>query len=520
MAENHSSHTFLDTILRLDANPDVTGLVQFVQECGHPVQDLLLAVPELLIQCRMRPAFLLAMFLNNNGYRGPVLSAALSLGGWLFNKEDEEANGLALLQAQADQLAPEQRQLLHDEVLSPLLSQLLAAAFEQQDNGRILKILAIHQALFPRFRTLFDWQAPVPTLSLEEMRRRGRAQARLISCELPPAGTTRQRRRAVVAMRERFYFGNPLSRLSDFGPRIVAAMEGYGWQVSESPFRCSTLDELEEDCRTIVDVCRQQQAELLVMDLNVTIRAPARDEMIVQLRRDNPEIRVVGCMIDAFCFTDEVLIAATAHLDLLWTRDVPSRPLWQRPVMGNKVLNLLFPNAGRLGGTERPLIPEPLFAGGVTAKYVPHRAFWLAATERMGLPLQSRLSTHLEDGLPPLDSFALYMRSLEESTCCLSLSMRYDQSHVATFRGFEVALSGALLVQEATEEMHHYFIPGEHYLEFSSLAELAAVIRFIRENREEAEEVRRNGHRFARQHYNDEKIVGYLDRRLFHPAQA
>ena len=137
--------------------------------------------------------------------------------------------------------------------------------------------------------------------------------------------------------------------------------------------------------------------------------------------------------------------------------------------------------------------------------------------ERLALPLKKRLSSHLPDGLLALDSFALYMQALSEATCCLNFSMRPNQERVVTFRCFETILGGSLLVQEASPSMHCYFIAGEHYLEFSSLADLAAVSHFIANNREEAEEIRRSGHAFAQEHYRDEKIIGYLDKFLYFP---
>ena len=67
------------------------------------------------------------------------------------------------------------------------------------------------------------------------------------------------------------------------------------------------------------------------------------------------------------------------------------------------------------------------------------------------------------------------------------------------------------------EDMYHFFVPGEHYLEFSTLPELAALIRFVREHPAEAEVVRQQGHAFVKERYSDEKLIGYLDKALFFP---
>ena len=98
--------------------------------------------------------------------------------------------------------------------------------------------------------------------------------------------------------------------------------------------------------------------------------------------------------------------------------------------------------------------------------------------------------------------------------------MRPDHAltSIVTGRCYETMHAGALLVQEASEDMRTFFIAGEHYLEFSSLAELAAVARFITHNRAEAEEIRRCGHAFARERYCDEKLIGYIDASLYFSA--
>ncbi|MBF0399729.1 MAG: glycosyltransferase family 1 protein [Magnetococcales bacterium] len=516
--DNNPIRPFIDTVLHLDEQGNVADLVHFIQTESHPFEALLEAITELLVMLRLRPAFLLAMFLRNNNYHHPISAIALVVGGWLFNKPEEARVGLELVRMQADALSFEQQTLLYDRILHPIQVLLLDAAIKQANHDHVLRILDLYAALFPRFRTLYDWRAPVPTFSLAAVRQRGRAEARLISYPLPDSTRPRPRRRVVVAMREWFCFGDRSSRVSDFGPRILAAMQAYGWEVHSCTFKAATLPEIADDCRIVAERCRQQRAELLVIDLNLTIKSEARDEMILQLRQENPAIRVVGCLIDSFCFPEAVLVKAATHLDLIWTRDVPFLPAWSAPALANKVFNLLFPNAGLMGRPEQPLIPQPFFAGGVSAKYIPHRAFWLAGIERLGLPIQSKISSHMDDGLSPLDSFALYMRGLTDATCCLNFSMRSNQDHVVTFRSFEVVLSGALLIQEATPEMDAYFVAGDHYLPFSTLAELASVIRFITEQREEAEEIRRCGNAFARERYSDEKIIGYLDRRLFFPA--
>ena len=65
--------------------------------------------------------------------------------------------------------------------------------------------------------------------------------------------------------------------------------------------------------------------------------------------------------------------------------------------------------------------------------------------------------------------------------------------------------------------MDCYFIEGEHYLPFTTFADLRSVAKFIQDNPEEAEDIRRKGNAFFRERYIDDKLMAYLDQRLFSP---
>ena len=62
--------------------------------------------------------------------------------------------------------------------------------------------------------------------------------------------------------------------------------------------------------------------------------------------------------------------------------------------------------------------------------------------------------------------------------------------------------------------MDYYFVAGEHYLEFTTFAELARNRAFLLDRPDEAEEMRSQGTAFARERYNAYSIVGSLDRHL------
>jgi hypothetical protein len=158
------------------------------------------------------------------------------------------------------------------------------------------------------------------------------------------------------------------------------------------------------------------------------------------------------------------------------------------------------------------------FLGGIKG-YNWHRAFWKAAAEKMGLPIEWRISDHKTDGLDTLESYANYIRRLSETGMCLNFSMRPNLSRVIASRAFETINSGALLIEEQALDLDYYLVAGEHYLEFSSFADLRALGRFVTERRDETQDIRRAGNEFFLSKFSDDKIIGYLDDQLFYRAR-
>ena len=516
---------FLETVFFLDATNDLSGLIHFVSSGSVNQAKVAHAAALLLSKMRVRSAFVLAKLLNQNGYHDPILSITLSLGGILYGMPEEEAHGLARLHAQTDTLSLNQQTILYKRVVIPvLLFGLLGRHIQgltHYSSNQIIQILEIVKAASPLFRKLFDWHAPVPTLSSETVRRPEEQPARLLSYRLPPSDAPKQPKRVVVAMTET----HDLGRANDIGPRITTASNLYGWQTTWYGMKNTSI---AEECHATLEICHQYDAEILFLELDrmiYTLRmaqpseATAYATMIQQLRQEKPTLKIVGCLCDAWSFDADELINNTRSIDLIWDSTGPSLPLWNHPAFTNKVLHATFPAAGNYFAPRKPMATHLLFSGGIRG-YNWHRLFWLAAAERLALPIVQKLSSHRADGLSALESYTVYMQSLAEATCCLSLTMRTDQSCITTGRSFEVLFGGALLVEEFSPNMSYFFIAGEHYLAFSTLAELVAIIRFIHQHPEKAEAIRRSGHAFARKVYSDEKLIGYLDALLFFPDKT
>lgn len=515
---------FLETVFQLDAADDVVALHHFVSQ--HHVGDIFFAVQQLLIRHRLRSAYVLAMLLDKSGQRHGVISIALVAGAIAYGKAADEARGLAMLHAQAAAQPVEYQTYIIQNILPPVMVALSNVALPKSDEAMLLRAVELLKAAVPAFRSVFDWSAPVPELSLEEMRQRGRARARLIKNPLPPPDVPRERRRVLVCMGGH-HRGLRL--------RVMGAMTHYGWQVehiSHALERASAVD----DCRSIIEICRQTDRELLVFDSNQLFTfgdaIKTYQEMKAQLRMERPSLKVLGLISDVDGGRDWKILQRTGDFfDGLVSYGVPVQAALQNPEYTRKILRSWGPYFGeRAGKVDLPLIPRPLFDGTIHAANWT-RLFWHATTQHMGLPIRWILNafsyTDPVFSRSPAEHYSNYRSKMEEATCCLSLGalsvdsiigqegLRPDS--ILTGRSFESTLSGALLIQELSSNMDLYFVAGDHYLEFSSLTELASIIRFITEHREEAEAVRRCGHAFAHEHYSSEKIVGYIDKFLYFP---
>ncbi|MEO5341290.1 MAG: glycosyltransferase [Magnetococcus sp. MYC-9] len=520
----------LEAVFRLDAAKDFVGLKDFVIKGRYNAVQIFVALEQLLhgvrfqSEARIQSAYLLAVILDQVGVRHTSVSLALSAGGLLFGNAEVNARGLQLLREQTKIPSPtEQRdnQLVR-AVMVGLLNLILPKS-GSLNNPLVIGIIEILKAASPPFRTVFDWQAPVPELSLEEMRSR-RPETPLVTYPLPPADAPRPQRRVLIVS---------APSMTLWMLRYEIAMNKYGWQAEiftcPRPTEASAVDM----CRIIKEICRQKSVDVLFLEAGPLAGmggADAYTEMKAQLRQDNPSLRVLGLVCDSLGDAGEQSLLEWGFFDglLLHHHDPLAPHMQNNPHYKEKILHeYLIPILDQtFGTTDRPLVPKMFFRGSIRN---PHwaRVLWLAAAGRAGLPLSQEINQFLDSNEPSrydpspsykqwlLEDYTTYMRKHTEATCCISLVMFGNMVRYLTTRSFEVLLSGSLLVQEFTPFMHHHFIPGEHYLEFSTIAELSSIVRFITERREEAEEVRRRGHAFARERYNDARIIGQIDRLLY-----
>ncbi|MBF0098485.1 MAG: glycosyltransferase family 1 protein [Magnetococcales bacterium] len=560
--------TLLDEILQLDAAGDVTGVMKAVSSRPFHLPEVLLVLQNLLSRSRLRAGFVIAMLLAKNGFSHWAVSLALAFGGVSFRRPDQEAAGMLHLQEQMDGLAKAQQDLVHHQVVLPLqellieqhlvdksgesapavdhLNASMARMVEihlrnkaQSLESRPLsdeewwRVLAICRAAHPVYRKLYDMQAPIPRYTLKNLQKQGRERANLLRYPLPDPNLPKVRRKVMIFIRD-FYIPR----------RIKVGMERYGWDVRYHG--TISWHMTAEAIQEVLQQCIQQETELLVLHFDQVVGSRHMKPIfafVTALRAALPGIKLVVITCDIWGLRKDTLEGAPdpqinsfarefiALFDAIWASDSPSLPaVLNDPLFADRILNVHVPHAGFDALPEKPLQLPMLYIGSEVEKRLT-RKFYLLACEQLGLPLERKdhffipdknmapLELWIPEGSESLATYGHHMRRLHEATCCLHFSRgpepRPFNHGMVTHRSFEVPLSGSLLLQEYATDMCRYFIPGEHYLEFNSAAELAGLVHFIIKRPEEAEEIRRAGSAFAHEHYSDEKVIGYVDKFLW-----
>ncbi|MBF0097454.1 MAG: glycosyltransferase family 1 protein [Magnetococcales bacterium] len=509
----------IQSLQKLDDENNMVGIFSTVANAGLKISEALLVINETLRQHRYRPAYIIALWLDTNRHSNIIISVAICFGAILYNKPEEFPRGLKKLRQQAEKLSRKEWTVLFDTIIHPSLSGIVETLHHQPVIEPIVQqLIDFCKEYIPLFRPMWDMETPPQPLELDSLRQLAKQRAQLIRYPLPQPGLARPTRRVVCFMKD-FYILH----------RITHAMNAYGWQATAY----GTADwgiHLQDDIRSVYHLGKEPPIDLLVVYTDQIIATPLQLKafmlLIKQLRVINPQMKVVSVSCDAWgtrwglsdgepcCFRPDIY-TILEQVDAIWSSDSPSLPLWQDPRFTDKIFHSHLPHAGYKGSTDRPFHPVMFYCGDKIFPEHWHRTFWLTAAEQFRLPITAQTHLHLSDGLPPLESYRGHLNRLEESTCCLHFNRKQTLATIVTHRSFEAPITGALLIQEFAPDMHRFFIPGEHYLEFNSMAELRAIAQFIQEEPEHADAMRKRGYAFAHQWYSDEKLIGYLDQRLW-----
>lgn len=507
---------FAETIVRLDAGANYQAMHDYILAQPEKADELVPVAFQLLLSYRLRGAYMIAQMMQPR-VANPILSFALAVGGLTLGNPQHEIDGRRALRAQIDMLPAAAQQQLYLG-LEPMIRTLANNAANTQDGHAVmLRVLDLIRDLVPTFRDMFDVAATPPALNIDSLRAEGRRTFRPVALSDPPPEARKIKRRAIVAMRALFFPQNPNSRLFEIGPIMVASMNNYGWNASLVGMKC--LDHLAEDFRITLETCLHERADVLMLDeqlIEAPVARAARKQMIGRLRQELPNIKIVALHLDPWSLDTPLLVEAMPDVDAVWTF-APDLPAWHQPSVKDRVFMAPLPHAGDYGGPILPLDGRMRFIGSINA-FNWHRFFWLSAAAVTDLPLDTQKSQHVADGLSVVESYLGYIRRLADGRCSVNFSMRPNLMPAITGRTFEILASGSLLVQERAPDLDCFLTAGEHYLSFSSVAELRAIADFIRDKPEQAEEIRRAGNAFFRATFSDDKVIGYLDKKLHYAA--
>ncbi|MEO5335066.1 MAG: glycosyltransferase, partial [Magnetococcus sp. YQC-5] len=512
---------FVEALYRMDADADSVGIYELLKSIRYDASQIFHVCQHMLIHKRLMAAYILALLLKSAGMRHAVIGLALCAGGMVYGKPAEEQGGLEMLREQTDSQSVEQQRFMDETVISPVIVHLLNIALPLPNRDHlILRIIEILKAMAPPFRTIFDWDAPVPALSLEEMRKRGREEAHLLPILLPPPGAPRLQKRVLIMIAQQH--GN--------GYSFASAMNNYGWQ-AEVCGRNLSAATAQDDCRAIIDMCRSKKIDILMLDANQIggynrqIGWDAYKQMRNQMREEMPLLKVLGVVFDSNDTIERAILEEMWDLydGLLSHLHDPLAPhILSNPWYAKKIKHMLFcPMDDRnICKPDKKFIPNLYFRGTICAGHWP-RLLWLSVADHVGINVKKDINTFSYNSElyknSPLDDYAAYRRRVAESTCFFGIVMLEGQKRYLNSRCFEGNLSGALVVQEYSPITRNYFIAGEHYLEYYTISDLLSIVRFINEHPEEVAEIRLRGHTFACDRYSDEKIVGQIDKFLFFP---
>lgn len=308
----------------------------------------------------------------------------------------------------------------------------------------------------------------------------------------------------VVFFRE-FMFG-PGSRKHEFGYRIQSALASQGWNVSLLPLQEIThYSSSRQNDFVLVDILAFKNVSPVDFDKirNFLSHLKCFFRKIIIIEPD-PWTGLY----------DEMLRAVSSHVDYLWgftaDWDMTKEP-------GYRTKSILFPNVGGFDHLvnlrQRDLDWSTCtfnFTGSVQG-YNLNRTYWILESISRNLPIEIKITQpDFDDGLDRESSLQLYAQSLASTHASLNMTTRKDGSRIITGRATEVISLNRLLIQESCAAFQHYFIDGEHFLEFNDINGLCTVVEFLRSHPKVAQMICSQGHQFYHERYSCKKLVEHI----------
>ena len=497
-----------------DAADDRDGLSAYVQSLARAPAAFEIFAEYFLRHGRFIPAFLTGSMMITDPDCGPIAALAYGIGELAAKTIDAPLQGPSILSDRIDPLSDPAKNALYHAKIDPIFRAIISFEPRAADfrNRWRLGLLNLIKASSPSFRQIFDFtNLDDLHLPLSDLITCGAAKADLISIKGYDRPQDLPARKAVIALRARVNPLDPQSRPLTEGARLLQACRSAGWTaLSLGLYETPGEDVYFRILQHVLDT----GADILILDEDFmqTSWRDASLRMIELIKTQLPDLKLVGFIFDPWRLGDAAAQAWIDTYDLFWSLSPDF--LSHNRAFTRKGFFAPFPHGGDYSGPAQPLKSRVSFAGSISA-FNWHRTLWRTAIEAFALPVDFRLTGHQSDGLPIMESYLEYMRAIGDSTVSINFSMRHDLSRSITGRTFETLASGALLIQETCPELDRYLIQGRHYLPFTTFRDLCGVIDFVKNKPSQAQDIRHNGTVFMREVYSDQKIIEYLDRKLF-----
>lgn len=295
----------------------------------------------------------------------------------------------------------------------------------------------------------------------------------------------------------RTHYSGRQSRLHDVGVRIYDAL-------AEQGLDCRIVDAEAESFEF-------ERCDLAIVDDASIFQKQPRKRLEFRERLRPYATRMATIEFDPWAdrFHDRVA-SAEGRYDFMWT--MAPLKMSGGKIEGTQACIIPFPVGAESWFADLPAV-QATDAGikfcGAVEHYNFHRYFWILAGFAFRQPFEFDVTGHQRDDLSVEQSIKRYLAKLAARRSCLNFTMRSDGTTIMVGRSFDVLCAERLLVQNFTPDMHAYFTPDQHYLEFASVDELERLCAALREPGA-FETVRKAGAAFFRERYSNQAIVRHL----------
>lgn len=243
-------------------------------------------------------AFVIVQTLLDNGIELWLLRAISAHLAFRLGQADAGAKSLARLIELFADAGPEQRRNL-SSLLDPFLPRDAVYAAHCSNHALTRALGLLWAVADPDTTRRFALPPPHRQPDIARFRQPG-DETKLHRYDVPPGGAPRLTRKAVVAIRHLWFPDQPASREHDVPARIEAAIEAYGWRALRHDLRSLQNPAIvAQDYAAIAALCRDSEADLVILDEFQPNRgANASGEIIRALRRERPQLKIVGLYMD------------------------------------------------------------------------------------------------------------------------------------------------------------------------------------------------------------------------------